>query len=468
MDKVNITLTRQENLARFHVPKGTVVTLDLELEYLPCVVASEVYESNSRTPMEAKKAQAVAARTYAIAHMKSGTILDDTANYQAVEWKEFASIPNSVQAVLDTAGQVLMCQGQLITAWYSNSNGGRTKRSDEAWSSYKPWTVAQDDPWDVSARVKWGECKASHGVGMSQMGAAYAASIGIPYTDILHFYYAGSDIVAGYGESGIIRQKIGGEYMTAQQQKIVDFCVSKLGCGYIYGATGWVCTAARRQQQVAQYPEHADKILGIGAKWDGKQCFDCAQLVKAAAKEVGVTMPSGATSQYVKTPNLWARRGQIVNGQLPVDAPGIILYRLDAKGIAQHTGIYIGGGVVIEAKGAAYGVVQTSLAAGAWTDYGMLAGVPYEDAVVDAHVGEPIALVPESYFAEVVNVKTGLNFRSTPVNSTNTILLLPLGAVVEVLEDNCGSGMCKARYLGKVGYCTRSYLSQIVAEGDVA
>ena len=169
---IRIKLTRQENLARFNVSKGTVVTLDLEREYLPVVVASEVYEKNDRTPMEAKKAQAVAARTYALAHARSGTVIDDTANYQAFKWRDLTMIPNSAQAVLDTAGQVLMCQGQLITAWYSNSNGGRTKRSDEAWGSYKPWTIAKDDPWDVAACAKWGECKASHGVGLSQMGAA--------------------------------------------------------------------------------------------------------------------------------------------------------------------------------------------------------------------------------------------------------------------------------------------------------
>lgn len=197
---VRIKLTRKENLNHYGVSSGHVLSLDLEAEYLPCCVSSEVYEGNSRTPMEAKKAQAIAARTYIAAHMLAGTVIDDTATYQAFRWKDPSTIPNCVQACRETAGQVLLYDGQLITAWYSNSNGGRTKRSDEAWSSYKPWTVAQNDPWDVGGRAKWGEVPASHSVGMSQIGAAYAASTGIGYKDILRFYYPGAVVAEQYGE----------------------------------------------------------------------------------------------------------------------------------------------------------------------------------------------------------------------------------------------------------------------------
>lgn len=208
--KVHIKLTRSSNAAHFSVPTGSVVTLSMEDEYLPYVVANEIYESNSRTPMEAKKAQAVAARTYAAAHALAGTIMDDTANYQAFEWRDPSSIPNCMQAVRETEGMVLMHDNTLITAWYSASNGGRTKRSgplpghtkgaDDAWSAYKPWTVAQDDPWDNAARAKWGETKRSHSVGMSQLGAAYAASTGVKYAEILSFYYPNTALIGRYGE----------------------------------------------------------------------------------------------------------------------------------------------------------------------------------------------------------------------------------------------------------------------------
>ena len=138
-------------------------------------------------------------------------MIDDTANYQAFKYKDAGIIPNSVQACRETAGQVLVCDGKLITAWYSNSNGGRTKRSDEAWSSYKRWTVAQNDPWDVAGRAKWGEVKASHSVGMSQIGAAYAASVGFTYRDILMFYYVNTEIRTNYGQGKPVEIINGGD-----------------------------------------------------------------------------------------------------------------------------------------------------------------------------------------------------------------------------------------------------------------
>lgn len=218
---ISLKLTRAENCAHFGVPAGTVIRLDLESEYLPACVASEVYENNSRTPIEAKKAQAIAARTYIAAHALNGTVIDDTANYQAFKYKPLESIPNSAKACRDTAGQVLVCDGKLITAWYSNSNGGRTKRSDEAWSSYKKWTVSKDDPWDVAGRQKWGEAKASHSVGMSQIGAAYAASIGHTYMDILMFYYVNSEVRSDYGR-GEPAQNNGGNSMMKTNLTLVE------------------------------------------------------------------------------------------------------------------------------------------------------------------------------------------------------------------------------------------------------
>lgn len=53
-------------------------------------------------------------------------------------------------------------------------------------------------------------------------------------------------------------------WVTNTEQKIRDLALSKRGCGYIYGATGWVCTPALRQQQATKYPEYAGLILSTG------------------------------------------------------------------------------------------------------------------------------------------------------------------------------------------------------------
>lgn len=142
------------------------------------------------------KAQAIAARTYAIRKHYDAVIMDDTSNYQAYRAALADSSPRSVNAVRNTAGQVLMYEGQVIQAYYSNSNGGQTKRTDQVWSAKLPYYKSRDDPWDRAARAmleaQGKTVKVSHGVGLSQIGADYAAQIGEDCEDILAFYYPGA------------------------------------------------------------------------------------------------------------------------------------------------------------------------------------------------------------------------------------------------------------------------------------
>lgn len=105
------------------------------------------------------------------------------------------------QGVADTAGEVLCYDGNVLaTCSYSASNGGRTTSSEERWGGYRPYQIAQDDPWDYA--VTQGK-KTGHGVGMSQAGASYAAgTLGKDYRTILAFYYPGTIIVRDYAEEG--------------------------------------------------------------------------------------------------------------------------------------------------------------------------------------------------------------------------------------------------------------------------
>ena len=124
-----------------------VLTLPLET-YLRGVVP---YEMGDSFPLEALKAQAVCARTYALNHISAGAAWDvtDTTNDQV-----FRGLPDpegtGAQAVQETAGLVLTWQGSLITAWYSASNGGQTELPAHVWGGSSPGCfVMQDDPWDL-------------------------------------------------------------------------------------------------------------------------------------------------------------------------------------------------------------------------------------------------------------------------------------------------------------------------------
>lgn len=218
--KISVKLTRAENTALLGAGP---VELDLE-EYLCGVVPSEIYESSH---MEALKAQAVAARTFAVKRAMAGTVVDDTTSFQAYRAPLAESSPRSRQAVEETAGQVLTYGGEIIDCFYSASNGGTCKRSGEVWSRDYPYYVNKPDPWDTAAREEKPSA-ASHGVGLSQVGCMWAARQGIPYNEILAFYYDGAALVHEYGTGSVVgfEEETGGEI----GMKLVESLLTKNPC----------------------------------------------------------------------------------------------------------------------------------------------------------------------------------------------------------------------------------------------
>ena len=191
-----VNITRAENAAYHKVAIGATIKVDFE-KYIECVIASEI----GNAPLEACKAQAVAARTYALSRVgEGGTISDSSSTAQAYRAPRGAvnSFPNARAAAIATAGQVLFYKGKLVeTAVYSDANGGHITSAKDRWGGDRPYLLSKPDPWDfaISKGTKNG-----HGVGMSQTGAKYAASIGINYKQILSFYYPGTTLVPKFGE----------------------------------------------------------------------------------------------------------------------------------------------------------------------------------------------------------------------------------------------------------------------------
>ena len=149
-------------------------------------------------------------------------------------------------------------------------------------------------------------------------------------------------------------------------QAVKDKALNLVGQGYIYGARGQTCSLAFRQQQAKQYPDQADKILGTGAKWDGMPVWDCAQLTRECAKAAGVSLVSGATSQWTKTE--WDERGEIAT--IP-QGEVVFVYRRSTSNSSkmQHTGVAIGDGTCVHARGTAYGVVRQKMSEYSWTHW---------------------------------------------------------------------------------------------------
>ena len=149
--KIRIRLTREDNAQRYGVSAGSTIALDVET-YLKGVLPSEIYES--RTPREAKKALAIAARTYAYRAALDGGTLSDTPASQSYRAALADTSPLCCEAVDATRGQVLSYRGEIIRCYYSRSNGGQTKRTDQVWSASLPYYKARADPWDKAARAE--------------------------------------------------------------------------------------------------------------------------------------------------------------------------------------------------------------------------------------------------------------------------------------------------------------------------
>ena len=145
---------------------------------------------------------------------------------------------------------------------------------------------------------------------------------------------------------------------------VVEYAKSKIGCGYIWGATGQKCT----QTLINKLAKNGNVDRNIVKKWIGKEVFDCAGLVAKAFQQVGIRLATGATSAWRGTN--WESKGEISN--YPKNKV-CVLYR-QANGKMQHTGIYLGNGEYIHAKGSREGVVKERMP-GKWTHWGVPKGL---------------------------------------------------------------------------------------------
>ena len=111
--------------------------------YLPSVVASEMPAS---WPQAALRAQAVAARTYALRQRKPAAAFDVSATVSSQVYKGVeAETASTRQAVASTRGQVLMFGPSLANAVFHSSAGGSTENSGDLWSQQLPYLVSVPD-----------------------------------------------------------------------------------------------------------------------------------------------------------------------------------------------------------------------------------------------------------------------------------------------------------------------------------
>ena len=177
---------------------------------------------------------------------------------------------------------------------------------------------------------------------------------------------------------------------------------------------------------------------------------DCSGLFAWAFRQLGGYCYHGSNTMF--------RRYSSASGSLSAGKqtdgeplkPGTAVYKFNASEGYHHVGLYIGKGVVIEAKGTAYGVVKSKIGGG-WTHWGELKGVDY------AEKEEQIAM-SETKLAVVTTASGSLNMRKTASKSAEVIAKIPQGATVTVLME--ADEWWRVQYKNSTGWCAAEFLTK--------
>ena len=125
-------------------------------DYVRGVVAGEM---PSGWPQEALRAQAVAARTYALATSKNGDGFDQYADTRSQVYNGISGeTATTNEAVAATAGEIVAYAGKPIVTYYFSTSGGRTENIENVFigAAPAPYLVSVEDPYDdVSPRHTW-------------------------------------------------------------------------------------------------------------------------------------------------------------------------------------------------------------------------------------------------------------------------------------------------------------------------
>ena len=166
---------------RIRMADGTVKEMSLE-EYVLGVVLAEMPASFET---EALKAQAVAARTYALRekrHEDADICTDHTCCQAYCAPEQYTGTQEALQkvkgAVALTDGQVITYNGELIEATYFSCSGGRTEDAVAVWGQSVPYLKAVDSPGEEKATNYLKTVNMTAG----EFSAAFGGLSGLPNT----------------------------------------------------------------------------------------------------------------------------------------------------------------------------------------------------------------------------------------------------------------------------------------------
>jgi len=135
-------------------------------------------------PAEALEAQAVAARSYALANLLQGKPFDLYADVRSQAYLGLAGErAETTAAVRATAGQVVVYGDAVASTLYHASSGGRTASAADVFGVSVPYLVSRPDPWDKgSPYFRWGPLLVGARTleAKLELGARVLDAVGVP------------------------------------------------------------------------------------------------------------------------------------------------------------------------------------------------------------------------------------------------------------------------------------------------
>lgn len=113
------------------------------------------YEMSPTWPIEALKAQAVCARTYALLQTKHSSYGFDVCAATDCQVYQGANQASALtdRAVEETAGVVALYGGKYAETYYYASNGGASESSENVWSMSLPYLMGKEDPYEGTISI---------------------------------------------------------------------------------------------------------------------------------------------------------------------------------------------------------------------------------------------------------------------------------------------------------------------------
>ena len=308
-------------------------------------------------------------------------------------------------------------------------------------------------------------------------------------------------------------------------QDYLNYVMDCVGGGYAWGAEGELCTQSLLDELARRAPDQKENILTVANRWIGKRVWDCSGVMRGASKALYKRVSGGATKIFdewcsakgpIETmpdePGTFVFNGNATNkthigtyvgNDMVVDARGSA-YGVLYQGFSQYKPgwKYWGQWDLLDFTNTIptqpqeeaiwSGTVKTRTGGGIglWTSNAKTLRITLipEGAELDVlsdadnkgfarcryanrvgwadlqYVHNPEAEEPlfTSYLARVEGVNIGLNLRTSPHKTTNTILLIPDKAEVEVLGNR--DGFAQVRFENITGWATSSYLRKLEAQ----